>query len=146
MTVFKNFLLAIGISLLFGFLGLLLSSSFLVYFLASLGIQLVIYPIINQILLFVANLNIHKWQLARLSELDRNIADLACASCGKINNVLINVAEDNEFECEHCKVKNSVLVQLYSAQKTNIVTKKDILTQEDVEKLEKVLPDGPRED
>jgi hypothetical protein len=46
------------------------------------------------------------------------VAKVSCAYCSKVNAVRFRMDERNEFECEHCKKTNLLMVEATTAQVT----------------------------
>ena len=94
-------------------------TTFLKYSLLTTGIQIIFFLIYNNILRYIARLNIEKetLQLAQLAE--KNKIFIECQACKNTNNVDINLTEENFFECTHCRAKNKVSIEFTSILPTN---------------------------
>jgi len=94
-------------------------TTFLKYSLLTTGIQIIFFLIYNNILRYIARLNLEReaLQLAQLAE--KNKIFIECQACKNTNNVDIDLTEENSFECTHCGAKNKVSIEFTSILPTN---------------------------
>lgn len=57
----------------------------------------------------------------RLAEASRQTVTVQCANCDEPHDHFIQIAENNEFTCESCGAKNSLYINITTAQKTTPV-------------------------
>lgn len=60
-------------------------------------------------------------QLKELEILSRITFTINCAACKQPNQVVINANDDNNFDCEYCKAKNSAYISAEAALVTTPV-------------------------
>ena len=75
------------------------------------AVQLIFFFIYNNILRYIARLNLEKetLQLAQLAE--KNKIFVECQACKNTNTVQIDLtAEQNNFTCIHCEAENKVTI------------------------------------
>ena len=94
-------------------------SSFLKGTILALGIQIIFFFLYNNILRFIARMNIEKeaLQLAQLAE--KNKIFIECQACKSTNSVSVDLTEQNSFICENCDVENKVDIVYNSILPTN---------------------------
>lgn len=126
------------ISGIVGLIGIIFKEAFLFWFLISFVFQFVIFIVVNNILRFMAHVKMKQWELDIQKEMNKNRVDMECAACNETNTVILNIKEDNKFTCKSCGVENSVILHYSNAQKTNPIYKQNILTMDDVKKLQPV--------
>ena len=95
--------------------------SFIKVFIGTTGAQILFFFLYNNILRFIARLNLEKEaiQLSQLAEQNRIFAE--CQGCKKMNNVYINVSEENEFTCDDCDAINKVQIDISTILPTKII-------------------------
>lgn len=132
-----NLGLVTAIGGLFGIIGeVLFESDFLRWFSVSILLQFIFFFIFNSIVYIITNYKLMKLNVERQNILDQNSITLPCANCSHPNTTLVNVnSSENSFTCSECGVKNSISVMITNAQKTDIIYKKDVLTQDDIKEL-----------
>ena len=76
------------------------------------GIQICFFFVYNNILRYIARLNLEKetLQLSQLAEQNRILAE--CQGCKKMNSVYISLNEENEFTCEDCNAINKIQITI----------------------------------
>ena len=86
--------------------------TFIKVFIGSTGIQILFFFLYNNILRYIARLNLEKeaLQLSQLAERNRIFAE--CQGCKAMNNVYVILTEENEFNCEECNVKNKIQIDI----------------------------------
>jgi len=84
------------------------------------GIQICFFFLYNNILRYIARLNLEKeaLQLSQLAEQNRVLAE--CQGCKKMNNIYINLNEENEFTCDGCNATNKVHIEINTILPTKI--------------------------
>ena len=90
-------------------------------FIGSTGLQILFFFLYNNILRYIAQLNLEKeaLQLSQLAEQNRIIAE--CQKCKKMNNVYITLTEENEFECDECDTTNKIVIDINTVLPTKII-------------------------
>ena len=85
------------------------------------GLQILFFFLYNNILRYIARLNLEKeaLQLSQLAEQNRIIAE--CQKCKKMNNVYITLTEENEFECDECDTTNKIVIDINTVLPTKII-------------------------
>ena len=85
--------------------------TFVKYFVLTTGVQIIFFFVYNNILRYIARLNLEKesLQLAQLAE--KNKIFIECQGCKNTNNVSIDLTQDNEFNCVHCGANNKVNIE-----------------------------------
>ena len=83
------------------------------------GIQILFFFIYNNVLRYIARLNLEKeaLQLSQLAEQNRILAE--CQGCKKMNNVYVKLTEENEFNCEDCSTLNKIQIDISTILPTN---------------------------
>tara|TARA_Y100000310_G_C20650342_1_gene799068 strand:+ start:330 stop:719 length:390 start_codon:yes stop_codon:yes gene_type:complete len=122
--ILKSLLILILISSSIGGVTVLFSPSlttFIKVFIGTTGIQILFFFLYNNILRYIARLNLEKeaLQLSQLAEQNRIFAE--CQGCKKTNNVYINLTEENEFNCEHCNKANKIQIDISTILPTKII-------------------------
>ena len=82
------------------------------------SIQLLFFFIYNNILRYIARLNLEKesLQLAQLAEQNTILAE--CQGCKVTNNVYVDLTKDNEFNCQECGALNKILINIDTVMPT----------------------------
>jgi phage FluMu protein Com len=85
------------------------------------GLQILFFFLYNNILRYIARLNLEKEaiQLSQLAEQNRILAE--CQKCKKMNNVYITLTEENEFECDECDTINKIIIDINTVLPTKII-------------------------
>jgi len=83
------------------------------------GIQILFFFLYNNILRYIARLNLEKeaLQLSQLAEQNRILAE--CQGCKKMNNVYVILTDENEFNCEDCNTLNKIQIDISTVLPTN---------------------------
>lgn len=124
------------ISLLFGGIAFLFGDSFIRWFLYGILFQFIVSPMFYLLLKTWGQININKLKVSRMNAIDQNSTELLCAKCNAVNKTMINVnSDENSFTCKECGTVNNIYVEIRNAQKTNIVYKKNVITEEDIKDL-----------
>ena len=87
-------------------------TTFIKVLISATATQILFFFLYNNILRYIARLNLEKeaLQLSQLAEQNRIFAE--CQGCKKTNNVYISLSEENEFDCEHCRATNKILIDI----------------------------------
>lgn len=96
--------------------------TFIKTFIFTFCIQIIFFFIYNNVLRYIARLNLEKesLQLAQLAE--KNKIFIECQSCKETNSVDIDLTkEENTFLCTHCNAENKVNITFNTILKTNII-------------------------
>ena len=82
--------------------------TFIKSFVLTIGIQIIFFFIYNNVLRYIAQLNLEResLQLAQLAE--KNKIFIECQACKGTNDVSIDLTIENEFNCVHCSANNKV--------------------------------------
>ena len=90
-------------------------------FIGSTGLQILFFFLYNNILRYIAQLNLEKeaLQLSQLAEQNRILAE--CQKCKKTSNVYIILTEENEFECDECNTTNKIMIDINTVLPTKII-------------------------
>ena len=85
------------------------------------GLQILFFFLYNNILRYIARLNLEKeaLQLSQLAERNRILAE--CQKCKKMNNIYITLTEENEFECDECDTLNKIIIDINTVLPTKII-------------------------
>ena len=96
-------------------------TTFLKVVIGTTGIQILFFFIYNNILRYIARLNLEKeaLRLSQLAEQNRTLAE--CQRCKKMNNIYINLTEENEFKCEECNASNKVQIDIKTILPTKMI-------------------------
>ena len=96
--------------------------SFIKVFIGATGAQILFFFLYNNILRYIARLNLEKeaLHLSQLAEQNRILAE--CQGCKKMNNVyVILTKDDNEFNCEECDAQNKVKIDISTVLPTTMI-------------------------
>jgi hypothetical protein len=85
------------------------------------AIQVLFFILYNNILRFLARLQLEKEALALAQLANKNKILIECQGCKKMNSVDIDLSEENDFICEKCGADNSVQIDISSILPTNII-------------------------
>jgi hypothetical protein len=113
--IFKSLLILILISSSISGITVLFYPSLITFikvFIGSTGIQILFFFLYNNILRYIARLNLEKeaLQLSQLAERNQILA--VCQGCKAVNNVYITLTEENEFNCEECSARNKIQIDI----------------------------------
>jgi len=120
----KSLFIVFLISISIGSITVLFYPSFITFLkvaVAATGIQILFFFLYNNILRYIARLNLEKeaLQLSQLAERNRILAE--CQGCKKMNNVYINLTEENEFICEDCDAPNKIKIDINTILPTTMI-------------------------
>ena len=89
-------------------------SSFLKGTILALGVQVIFFFLYNNILRFIARMNIEKeaLQLAQLAE--KNKIFIECQGCKTTNSVNIDLSRENNFSCTNRGAENKINIEYSS--------------------------------
>ena len=109
--IIRSLLLLIIISSSVGGIGYFFNPSLLTfakYFVLITGLQIIFFFIYNNVLRYIARLNLEKesLQLAQLAE--KNKIFIECQGCKNTNSVDIDLTQENSFKCIHCEAENKI--------------------------------------
>ena len=96
-------------------------TSFLKVFIGATGAQILFFFLYNNILRYIARLNLEKeaLHLSKLAEQNRFLAE--CQSCKKMNNVYVILTDENEFNCEDCDTLNKIQIDISTILPTTMI-------------------------
>lgn len=57
----------------------------------------------------------------RIDAVSKQQVQVPCANCKELNDYIVTYDQDNQFDCEACGTKNSVYINITTAQKTTPV-------------------------
>tara|TARA_R110002020_G_scaffold242291_1_gene455583 strand:- start:68 stop:457 length:390 start_codon:yes stop_codon:yes gene_type:complete len=85
------------------------------------GIQILFFFLYNNILRYIARLNLEKeaLQLSQLAEQNRILAE--CQGCKSMNNVYVTLTDENEFKCEECDALNKIKIDISTVLPTTMI-------------------------
>ena len=85
------------------------------------AIQIIFFILYNNILRYIARLQLEKEALSLAQLANKNKILIECQGCKKMNSVDIDLSEENSFICEKCGADNNVQVDISSILPTNII-------------------------
>lgn len=96
-------------------------TTFIQVLIGTTGLQILFFVLYNNILRYIARLNLEKEALilSQLAEQNRVLAE--CQKCKKMNNVYVALTEENEFECKECKAANKIVIDINTVLLTTII-------------------------
>ena len=96
-------------------------TTFLKVVIGTTGIQLLFFFLYNNILRYIARLNLEKeaLQLSQLAEQNRILAE--CQGCKAMNNVYVTLTDENEFRCEECDAPNKIKIDISTVLPTTMI-------------------------
>lgn len=85
--------------------------TFIKYFVLATGLQVIFFFIYNNILRYIARLNLEKesLQLAQLAEKNKIIVE--CQGCKTSNNIDVDLTKENSFICTACNAENKLNIE-----------------------------------
>lgn len=119
--IVKGFILTLVVSFCFLLVGAATGGSLVKWFFIPFFVQYVLFFIVNKALMTYAQIQINRMEVDRLNARDKNKTYLNCSVCGELNEVEIDINDTNEFVCEKCDAKNSVIVSITNALKTEMI-------------------------
>ena len=85
--------------------------SFVKAFVFTLAIQIIFFFIYNNVLRYIAQLNLQK-EAIRLAQLaEKNKIFVECQGCKETNSIDIDLTTENEFRCVHCNAENKINIE-----------------------------------
>ena len=96
-------------------------TTFLKVVIGATGIQLLFFFLYNNILRYIARLNLEKeaLQLSQLAEQNRILVE--CQGCKVTNNVYVTLSDENEFKCEDCDALNKIKIDISTILQTTMI-------------------------
>ena len=85
------------------------------------AIQIIFFILYNNILRYVARLQLEKEALSLAQLANRNKILIECQGCKKMNRVDINLSEENSVICDKCSADNNVQIDISTILPTNII-------------------------
>ena len=85
------------------------------------GIQIIFFILYNNILRYIARLQLEKEALSLAQLANKNKVLIGCQGCKKMNSVPIDLSEDNVFKCDKCDAENKVQIDITTILSTNII-------------------------
>lgn len=85
------------------------------------GIQIIFFILYNNILRYIARLQLEKEALSLAQLANKNKVLIGCQGCKKMNSVPIDLSEDNVFKCDKCAAENKVQIDITTILPTNII-------------------------
>ncbi len=85
--------------------------TFLKFLILSSGVQIIFFLVYNNILRYIARLNLEKesLQLAQLAQKNKIIVE--CQACKASNNIDVDLTKENSFICTACKAENKLNIE-----------------------------------
>jgi len=99
-------------------------TTFIKVFIGATGVQILFFFLYNNILRYIARLNLEKEaiQLSQLAEQNQVLAE--CQGCKVMNNVYVTLTEENEFNCEECNATNKIQIDISTILPTKPIYEK----------------------
>ena len=99
-------------------------TTFLKVVIGATGLQILFFFIYNNILRYIARLNLEKeaLQLSQLAEQNRILAEYQ--GCKATNNVYVILTDENEFKCEECNALNKINIDISTILPTKMIYEK----------------------
>ena len=85
------------------------------------AIQVLFFILYNNILRYIARLQLEKEALSLAQLANKNKILIECQGCKKMNSVNIDLSEDNSFGCDKCDADNKVQIDISTILPTNII-------------------------
>ena len=95
--------------------------SFIKAVILASAIQIIFFIIYNNILRYIARLQLEKEALSLAQLANKNKVLIECQGCKKMNSVDIDLSEENSFVCEKCSADNNVQIDISTILPTNII-------------------------
>ena len=119
--IVKSIIILTLISICIGGIYYFFSPSYINFLKAAVlaaSIQILFFFIYNNILRYIARLNLEKesLQLAQLAEQNTILAE--CQGCKVMNNVYVDLTKDNEFKCDNCGALNKLIINIDTVMPT----------------------------
>ena len=135
----RSLLITCSIGVGFGLVGLFTGGDFLRWFGISFVSQFVLFFIFNSLSKSFFQLQINRLEVERINAMEKNNVEINCALCNEINEIVVNVAEINEFRCVKCNSLNTVRTEISNYHKTEIIPNSGIITEDVLNKIKKDL-------
>ena len=122
--IVKSVFIVLLISISIGSIAVLFYPSLTTFFkvvIGTTGFQVLFFFLYNNILRYVARLNLEKevLQLSQLAEQNRILAE--CQGCKTMNNVYVTLTDENEFKCEQCDALNKIKIDISTILQTTMI-------------------------
>jgi len=93
--------------------------SFLKGFILATCLQVLFFLLYNNVLRYIARLNLEKesLQLAQLAEKNKMLIE--CQGCKVTNDVSIDLTTENSFKCIECNANNKINIEFTTVLPTN---------------------------
>ena len=85
------------------------------------AIQIIFFILYNNILRYIARLQLEKEALSLAQLANKNKVLIECQGCKKMNSVDIDLSEENSFICDKCGADNNVQIDISTILPTNII-------------------------
>ena len=85
------------------------------------AIQIIFFILYNNILRFIARLQLEREALSLAQLANKNKILIECQGCKKMNSVDVDLSEENSFICEKCGADNNIQIDISSILPTNII-------------------------
>lgn len=85
------------------------------------AIQVLFFILYNNILRYIARLQLEKEALSLAQLASKNKILIECQGCKKMNSVNIDLSEENSFVCDKCDADNNVQIDISTILPTNII-------------------------
>ena len=85
------------------------------------AIQVLFFILYNNILRYIARLQLEKEALSLAQLANKNKILIECQGCKKMNSVNIDLSEENSFVCDKCAADNNVQIEISTILPTNII-------------------------
>ena len=95
--------------------------SFIKAVILASAIQIIFFIIYNNILRYIARLQLEKEALSLAQLANKNKVLIECQGCKKMNSVDIDLSEENSFICDKCSADNNVQIDISTILPTNII-------------------------
>ena len=95
--------------------------SFIKVSVLAAAIQIIFFILYNNILRYIARLQLEKEALALAQLANKNKILIECQGCKKMSSVDIDLSEENDFVCEKCEADNKVQIDISTILQTNII-------------------------
>ena len=85
------------------------------------AIQIIFFILYNNILRYIARLQLEKEALSLAQLANTNKILIECQGCKKMNSVPIDLSKENTFTCDKCDADNNVQIDISTILPTNII-------------------------
>ena len=99
-------------------------TTFIKVLISATATQILFFFLYNNILRYIARLNLEKEALllSQLAEQNRILAE--CQGCKATNNVYVILTDENEFKCEECNALNKINIDISTILPTKMIYEK----------------------